>query len=80
MQYTLPILIFIGCTGIALGLGWFLLVVDRARHQGLLNATGAEKQAWRDHRAAAVAEKEALLATPGLNSDKEETETQRLVG
>lgn len=62
LQYTIPILIFIACTGIALGLGWFLLVVDKARHAGILNATGEEKQAWRDRRDAAVAEQEALIS------------------
>lgn len=61
LQYTLPILIFIGCTGVAFGLGWLLLVVDKARHNGILNATGDEKQAWRDRRAVDVAEREALL-------------------
>jgi len=33
-----------------LGLGWLLLVVDRTRHGGILNATGAEKQEWRNRR------------------------------
>jgi len=76
LQYTLPILIFIGCTSIALGLGWLLLVVDKARHDGLLNATGPEKQAWRDRRAAALADKEALLTTTAPTGD---SETQRLL-
>jgi len=48
LQYTLPTLIFIGSGCIACALGWVLIVVDRARHGGILNATGEEKQQWRD--------------------------------
>jgi MFS family permease len=62
LQYTIPILIFIGCTGIAFGLGWLLLIIDKARHGGILNATGKEKQAWRDRRDAAVKAEENRLA------------------
>jgi len=60
LKYTLPIIIFIASTGLAMFLGWVLLVVDRARHNGLLNATGAEKQLWREKK---KEEEQALLAT-----------------
>jgi len=67
LKYTLPILIFIGCTGVAFGLGWLLWVVDKARHDGILNATGPEKQAWRERRDAKVSEQEALLSPKDVN-------------
>eukprot|EP01087_Luapelamoeba_hula_P018051 TRINITY_DN575_c0_g1_i1.p1 TRINITY_DN575_c0_g1~~TRINITY_DN575_c0_g1_i1.p1 ORF type:complete len:479 (-),score=42.01 TRINITY_DN575_c0_g1_i1:55-1491(-) len=52
LQYTLPLLIFIGCTAIAMGLGVLLFFVDVARHHGILNATGEAKEAWRAKRKA----------------------------
>eukprot|EP00005_Dracoamoeba_jomungandri_P008997 CAMPEP_0174263070 /NCGR_PEP_ID=MMETSP0439-20130205/17053_1 /TAXON_ID=0 /ORGANISM="Stereomyxa ramosa, Strain Chinc5" /LENGTH=533 /DNA_ID=CAMNT_0015348203 /DNA_START=130 /DNA_END=1731 /DNA_ORIENTATION=- len=50
LKYTLPILIFIACAGIAFFLALFLTFWDKAREAGILNASGAQRQALRDEK------------------------------
>jgi len=45
LKYTLPLLIFIGCAGVAILLTLVLLRVDKTRHAGKLNASALERAA-----------------------------------
>lgn len=43
-EYTIPIMIFVGCAGVAAGLTVFLILLDKGGNQGKLNASGEVRQ------------------------------------
>jgi len=43
LQYTLPILIFIGCEAVSLALTVMLIGIDKKRHSGVMNASAEVK-------------------------------------
>jgi len=63
-EYVLPLIMFMGCAGLALLLTFVLMVVDARRHNGVLNADGETKQKAKNilnEIAEVVGEKSPLL-------------------
>lgn len=68
LQYTLPIMIFIGCATIALFLTIFLIYVDR-KNGGKLNASAAEREARLKLEEAAQEERNQAMSARDAASD-----------
>jgi len=64
-KYTIPIMIFVGCAGLALLLTFLLLGVDAAATGGVLNKSGVERQKYRDFlNNKSASDTQPLLTTP----------------
>jgi MFS family permease len=70
-EYTIPIMIFVGCAGVAAGLTVFLILLDKGGNQGKLNASGEVRQQLK-----LIMQSESDALPISIN---EETETKTLL-